>query len=681
MTLPIPMTLPIQDPVLIFTFVLLIILFAPLVMRRLKMPGILGLILAGAIVGPHGLNLLRRDSSIVLFGTVGLLYIMFIAGLDIDLDDFKGSFDKSLLFGLLTFAIPQITGALAAYYILDLTWPPSILLGSMFASHTLVAYPVIRSLGITKNRAVAITVGGTAISNILALFILAVIVQSTRGAINALIILRLGLSLLVLVLLILFGLPLVGKWYFRHAESEGISQYIFVLAMVFISGFLVRVASVEPIIGAFLAGLGLNRLIPEKSTLMNRIEFVGNALFIPFFLISVGMLVDLRVLLEGGGGRGWLVILVMVVIANAAKWLAAFIIRRMARLSSDEGRTVFGLSTAQAAGALAAVTIGYDLGLFGDHVLNGTIMMILATCLVSSFVVERAGRAVAIAEGNKGARLPEPAERILVPISNPETIAHLMDLAILLKQPGSAEPIYALTVVEDDEEAAEKLAFGKQMMEGVLTHACASENPVRIISRIDINIAGGIIRTIREFTITNLIIGWNAEISMRQRIFGSILDRLLRQTQQMIMVSKIISPLSAFDTMAVLVPRNAEYESGFSKWLGAVRRLSGQLGLPVSFYGHHASLDFLKDELTRDTVSMKATYHPFEDWSDITKLIGEITRNDLLITVSSRQGGVSWSNHLDQVPRMLARHFQPYSFIIIFPYMETKDQKFIQMRP
>jgi len=219
------------------------------------------------------------------------------------------------------------------------------------------------------------------------------------------------------------------------------------------------------------------------------------------------------------------------------------------------------------------------------------------------------------------------------------------------------------------------------MMEGVLTHASASENPVRIISRIDINIAGGIIRTIREFTITNLIIGWNAEISMQQRIFGSILDRLLRQTQQMIMVSKIVSPLSAFNKMAILLPPNAEYESGFSKWLGTVRRLAGQLGLPVSFYGHPASIEFLENEMTRDTASMKAAYRPFEDWTDITKLLSETTRNDLLIIVSSRQGGVSWSHHLDQVPRMLSRRFQAYSFIIIFPYLETKDQKFMHMRP
>jgi len=287
------LALPLSNPVLKFLVILIIILFAPIILNRFKIPHILGLIIAGAVIGPNGFNLLLRDSSIILSGTAGLLYIMFLAGLEIDLAEFKKNSGKSLLFGMFTFLIPMALGTLTGLYVLEMTLMSSILLASMFASHTLIAYPILSKLGVTKNRAVNISVGGTMITDTLALLVLAVIVGMNAGVVDAAFWTRLSLSMVLFGLIVVFVFPVIARWFLKRFD-DSVSQYIFVLVMVFLGAVLAELAGIEAIVGAFLSGLALNRLIPSTSSLMNRIEFVGNAVFIPFFLIGVGMLVDFR---------------------------------------------------------------------------------------------------------------------------------------------------------------------------------------------------------------------------------------------------------------------------------------------------------------------------------------------------------------------------------------------------
>ena len=282
-------TLPLADPVLKFLLILLIILAAPLLLNKLRVPHLLGLIIAGAIIGPNGFNLVLRDSSIILSGTAGLLYIMFLAGLEIDMGDFKKNSGKSLVFGMYTFLIPMILGTVVGLWMLDFSMETSVLLASMFASHTLIAYPIISKLGISKNNAVSITVGGTMITDTLALLVLTIIVGMATGNADNAFWIRLGVSIVIFALIVLLVFPFIGRWFFKRVH-DNISQYIFVLSMVFFGAFLAQLAGMEAIIGSFLAGLALNRLIPQSSPLMNRVEFVGNAIFIPFFLLSVGML-------------------------------------------------------------------------------------------------------------------------------------------------------------------------------------------------------------------------------------------------------------------------------------------------------------------------------------------------------------------------------------------------------
>jgi Kef-type K+ transport system membrane component KefB len=658
-------TLPFTDPVLIFSIVLFIILLAPTIARRINTPSIVGLILAGILVGPNGLNLLARDASIVLFGTVGLLYIMFLAGLEIDLNDFKKNRNRSLTFGALTFFIPMTLGTLTGTYILGFELISALLLASMFASHTLLAYPLASRLGISRNEAVTVTVGGTMITDTAALLVLAVIAGSTQGELNAQFWLRLAISFTIFVILVLYLFPKIAGWFFKNGEADGISQYIFVLAVIFTAAFLAELAGVEAIIGAFLAGLALNRLIPHTSPLMNRIEFVGNALFIPFFLIGVGMLVDLRVLFQGA--EALLVAVTMTVVATGAKWLAAFGTQKIFGYSADERNVMFGLSNAQAAATLAAVLIGFNLGLLNENVLNGTIIMILTTCFISSFTVDRAGRRLAITESEKSPDLSLSPERILVPIANPNTIEMLMDLAILIKNPKSAEPIYPLVVVKDDDTAKEKIAANQKMLERAVRHASATEHRVQIVSRVDLNIAGGIARAIKELMITEVVIGWNGQVSTIDRIFGSVLDNLLERSRQMILVSRIVQPLNIINKIVVVLPAHAELETGFGRWVHTALTLARQTGATLAFFGGKDSLNILKNLVADSRPAVTASFTSFEDWQDFLILSREIGPDDLFVVVSSRNESVSYNKHLDLVPAQLAKYFQAVSFVIIYP--------------
>jgi Kef-type K+ transport system membrane component KefB len=657
--------LPLKEPVLVFALVLIIILSAPLLAKKLKLPGIIGLIIAGVLVGPHGFNLLLRSSSIVLFGTVGLLYIMFIAGLEIDLNDFKKNRNRSIVFGILTFIVPITIGTVICYYLLEYNFTSSILLSSMFSSHTLVAYPIISRLGITKKEAVTITIGGTIITDTAVLLVLAIITATAQGEVSIGYWIKLLLSLTIFAFAILWGIPKISKWFFRNIQGEGVSQYIFVLAVVFISAFMAELAGVEAIIGAFLGGLALNRLIPHTSPLMNRIEFVGNAIFIPFFLISVGMLVDFRVLFNGP--RALIVAGTVVVVAFLGKWLAAFLTQKIFKYSLQERNLIFGLSSAHAAATLAVVLVGYDLKLLDENVLNATILLILITCLVSSIVVENQGRKLAITDSQQMPTIGAVPNRILVPISNPATIEHLIDFAILIKEPHSHEPIFPLAVVKDADDTDAQLMASNKMLQKAILHASATENAVQLVSRIDINIASGILRAMRELMITEVVIGWNGKVTARERMFGSILDNLLEESHQMIMVCKILHPLNTMERVVIAVAPNAEKEKGFFGWVNNIRVIARQIGTKVHFYSTVKTAIALQNVLTTSKPTIEATYKTFDDWENFSELAKEITTNDLLMVVSARQETVSYTTVLDRIPKKLARSFDKISFVIVYP--------------
>ena len=661
---PSEFTRPLTDPVLILSLVAVVILLVPLVLRRFKLPGIIGLILAGAAIGPNGLHLVEGTDT-TLFSTLGLLYLMFLAGLEIDLIDFRKNRSKSLAFGALTFLIPQTLGTLVGHYALGFTWTSSVLLASMFASHTLLTYPMVSRLGLARHGVVTLTVGGTIITDTVALLVLAVIAGAAQGELNAAFWLRLSLSLALFMAVVVGVVPRLARWFFRYLDGEGPPQYLFVLAVVLAAAALARLAGVEPIIGAFMAGLALNRLIPHASPLMNRLEFIGQTIFVPFFLVGVGLLVDVRVFFEGG--QALVVAAVMTAVALASKWSAAWCTQQLFGYSATERNLIFGLSNAQAAATLAAVLVGYRLELLDENVLNGTIVMILITCLVSSLVTDVAARRLALTTDARPAPAPARPERMVVPIANPETIDQLVDLAVMVKSPTSPEPLYLLAVVVDNAEATEQLTAARKLLARGTQHAAATETPVQPLHRVDFNVANGIVRTAKELPATHLVIGWNGRVSATERLFGSVLDNVVHKTDAMLVVSKLLRPLPTVGKMVTLMPPHAEQEPGFAAWVALVRAVCRQTVGTVHLLGTEAALAQADHQLRQGKPAVDTVCSTFHHWDDLLALTRQVAPADLLVFVNARPHTRSHHAYLDQLPRLLSQHFQPHSFLIVYP--------------
>ena len=538
--------LPITDPTWIFLLVLLIILFAPILLNKLRIPHIIGMILAGLVIGEHGLNILARDSSFELFGKVGVYYIMFLAGLEMNMSDFKKNRGKAIMLGLLAFIIPIGIGMVTNMILLEYSLLTSILLASMYASHTLVAYPIVIRYGISRHRSVSIAVGGTAVTDTLTLLVLAVISGLFKGEGGGLFWLWLVVKVVVLGVLIMQLFPRIGRWFFRRYD-DNVMQFIFVLAMVFLGAGLMEFIGMEGILGAFLVGLVLNRLIPHVSPLMSHLEFVGNALFIPYFLIGVGMLIDIHVIF--GGGDALKVAGVMIVVALAGKWIASWLTQKIYRMSPLERELMFGLSNAQAAATLAAVLVGYNLiqpngeRLLNEDVLNGTVLLILVTCVVSSFITERAARRVAMDEAHleesNSSRMPE---KILIPVANPATIEYLMCLSLLIRDPKQKDNLVALNVINDHTESDRLEQQGKRYLERAAKIAASAGLQLQCISRYDLNIAAGIIHTAREYDATDVVIGLHYKVNLMDSYFGKLTESLLKGLHREVMVARSSLP-------------------------------------------------------------------------------------------------------------------------------------------
>ena len=664
---------PITNPVVVFALVAVIILLAPIVMGRMRMPGMIGLLLAGAILGPNALGVLERDQSFVLFGTVGLLYIMFTAALEIDLAILKRYSVHSVVFGLVTFAIPQGLGMLVAYYVLGFAWPAAILLASMFASHTLLTYPIVSRLGLTRNQAVTTAVGGTIVTDTLALLVLAVIAGMTRSEVDENFAWQLGLSLTLYVAAILIGLPLLARWFFRRVARDGVAEFVFVLATVFGCAALSHVAGSEPIVGAFLGGLALNRLIPHNSTLMNRIQFTGDALFIPFFLLSVGMLLDLSVF--AGGARAWLVAICMLATVLVAKWLAAETTRPLFGYSLDQARVVFGLSVPQAAATLAATIVGFEIGLFDDTVVNGAIVMILVTCFWAPIVVDRHGRNLVQAEAGLAAEAPVAKQRILVACSTESSARPLIDLAILMRDPAQAQPVYALNVVEDGDDAVRGVAAAERMLDALVPQLSAAGVPAQPVTRIDLNTAAGILRARRELHARKVIVGWRKRSIGTEFFFGSMVEQLLQDGQYLLIASRLREPLNTCKRIVIALPPHVENEDGFIDGMRTLGHLARQLGVGMLILCETAHEAGVQRRLKALRPAIEFKLQPIAAWSGVLRALSELARKDqLMVFVGVRPGGYAWRTSLGTLPERVSRLSPDLNMLVFYlPEMNEPD--------
>ncbi|NUC73071.1 cation:proton antiporter [Haloterrigena sp. SYSU A558-1] len=673
-------SIPVEDPILIFGLAMTVFLVAPLVLDRYRLPGIIGVIVVGAAIGPNGLGILERGETIVLLGEVGIVYLMFVAGLEINLAQFIAYKDRSAVFGLLSFAIPQAVGTVVGYYALGLSVGAAALFAAIFASHTLLAYPIVSRLGIAKTESVTATIGGTIVTDTLALLVLAVVMAGEAGELGPTFWLSLTGKLALFFVGVWVLVPRLGEWFFRTVDQESYFEFLFVMAVLFGCAFLAELAGVEHIIGAFLAGLVLNRLIPESGPLMNRIEFVGNALFIPFFLLSVGMLVDVWVLTEG---LETLVLAVAFVgLLFPTKYAAAWLTARLYGYSTDETMAMFGLSLGQAAAALAIVLIGYEAGLFGEAMLNAVVLMILVVSVISPAIVDRYGRSIARASERTAYDPRAAPQRIMVPFSRDSRYSErLLDLALLVREPDENQPLYSLSVARPGTDAEADVAELESVLEATEAYAAGAEVPLEPQTRVDANVASGIVRATLENRITTLVIGWDGAPRI-QRVFGHVIDQVLLRTKQLVLVSHVRQPLNTTDEVVVVLPPGIEHNDGFSEAVHTVEHLAEQVGAPVRGLvvgGTPGKFERVFDLIEPD---VSASFERVESWDALEdRLREDVDETSLIVPVSARRGTMGWDATLQTLPTTVAELTEG-NFVVIYPAVGERgdDRQFLQFR-
>ncbi|GAB7017236.1 cation:proton antiporter domain-containing protein [Halostagnicola bangensis] len=660
--------LSLEDPVLVFTIAMAVFLVGPLLIKRLGQPGIVGIVVFGALIGPGVFDIVEHSDAIILLGEVGLIYLLFTVGLELDLQGFKEAPENAALFGLTSFFLPFVVGTITLTTILDFDPLAALLLSSVFASHTLLAYPVANRLNVTKNRAVTAVFGGILFTDTLALIVLAVVTGAIADGLSVWLFATIFVSLAILFGAVWFIVPPISRRFFQNFSQESYFEFLFVMVAIFASASLAEVLDISGILGAFVAGLALNRQIPQGGTLMNRIEFVGNAFFIPFFLLHVGMQVDVGIIFDGF--QTLEIAAVIIVVMVACKGAAAWLVSTVQGYTNNERNVIFGLSIGQAAAALAITLIGVDAGLFGDEVLNAVVLMLVVTALVSPWLTERAATQLAL-ERDVGAGDDSPKDpNILLPLShNAELQRRLMELAFVIKGERGTEPIHVMTVIQPDTErpTEEQVASVQAELDEVADFGGGAEVPVQTEARVNHNVASGIVQGAIEVQANQIIMGWDANETFSHRIFGSIIDQVLERTPLPVLISRLGHPINTTNQIFVVVPMGADHHEGFNEAVHMTKRLAASLGVQITvLVVEGRSYQF---ERLFDLVEVEATteFESVDEWGDLLPTLEEETdENDLIIGISPRRGDVGWQSELEDLPARLA-NLPPESFIIIHP--------------
>lgn len=653
----------VTQPIPIFFIVLAIILLAPLLLNRLKIPHIVGMIVAGVVIGPYGLDVLQADSSFAIFGQVGLLYLMFLAGLEIDMYHLRLNLRRGLLFGVLTLVIPLVAGVLTSVWLLRLGWLTSLLLGAMYASHTLISYPVAARYGITKSPAVVVAVVGTIIAVTGALMVIAVTVTVDReNGFNPLDLLWLMARMAIWVGAILYAYPRVTRWFFK-TYGDRVTQYVFVLATVFLAAWTAQLIGLEGILGAFLAGLVLNRYVPPASSLMSSIEFVGNALFIPYFLIGVGMMINLRVVADWTtlGVAG-----IMLAVALISKWLPAWITQRVYGYGASSRKVLFGLTSAHTAVALAVVSLGYGMGLLNSVVLNATILVILVSCGLAPLITAAGAPKLKISmTGDDDILRHTRVNNTLIAVDNPLITPQLVELGLLMRNDRGQHNFYAIHVRND--RGTQAKAISRQALDIARRTAAAVDMTLEEIDRYDLNTVTGIINAADERDITEIILGLHRRGTVIDTFLGAKIEGLLRLTSRMIIINRIYIPLNTVTRIVVWVPRSAQYETGFSRWVRGLARLTRQLGCRIIFCSHADCQPLIRGVIYHGNYDIRCEFRTVESLDDMIVMMHRVLDDDLFVFISARSNSVSYTDEVTEMFPLIQRNFSRNNLMIIYP--------------
>lgn len=656
-----------SQPVAIFLLVLLIILLGPVVFTRLKIPPIVGMIIAGMAVGPYGFGLLERDASFRIFGEVGILYIMFQAAVEIDMFHLRQHFKQGLLFGLLSFLFPMAVGVVGSRYAFGVGWDTALLLASMYASHTLVSYPVVSRFGLQNAKGAVIAVCGTIVAVMLALLVLGAVVQThVAGAFSPGVIFRLLLYTAIFCVVVGYSFPFVTRRFFREI-SDPVTQFIFILALVFVASLLARLIGLESILGAFYAGLVLNPMIPSRSALMKNIRFVGDSIFIPYFLIGVGMLINVTVVFSSWGVL-WVAV-VMTVIALATKWLAVACAGRMFRLAGNETMLMLGLTSGKAAATIAAVMVGYSYGMLSEDLMNGAVVMILLCCIVASVVTERAGRNLRMALTARELEHEELGAsefaRQVVAVSNPLTAEGITRMALMMRNRLNHIPLRTLYVRRSND--SRERAIGREALDAAVKAGDGMDVEIRRKERYDINVAAALRNYAEDKEATEILVGLHRKSKIVDTFYGSLVEQLVGLTDRMVIMSRCFIPVETLTKIVVVVPRNAEYETGFHLWVTRMAALAANIESRITFYSYRASQDLIRAAIAEDGVEVDARYELLDSYDDIILVSGDVAEDDLLVVVAARKGSISYGSDLESLPGFLSRYFSRHNLMVIYP--------------
>ncbi|MDD7318496.1 MAG: cation:proton antiporter [Prevotella sp.] len=671
---------PITDPTQIFFVVLLIILFAPIVMGKLRIPHIIGMVLAGVLLGQYGLNILVRDDSFELFGNVGLYYIMFLAALEMDFEGIKKMRNKLAVFALLSFAVPFAVTYFAATLLLGYQPISALMLSCIMSSNTLIAYPIVSRYGLQGKPSVMLSVGATMITLFLSLVVMAGVASSGDGSGGVLFWLWFFVKIVAVCTFLTFAIPRLTRWFLRR-YSDAVMQFIFIMAILFMSAVLTDAAGLEGIFGAFFAGLILNRYIPHLSALMNRIEFIGNAFFIPYFLIGVGMLINVGVLFEGGSIIA--VVVAIVFFGTFGKAVAAYLSCCLFKLPWSSGHMMFGLTSAHAAGAIAILLVGMKMEAVpgmravDDNMLNGVVITILVTCIISTLVTERSAQGITLRDkdvANEDRHNDD--ERILIPVKYPDYAEPLVNMAILMRNPKLGRELVGLNVVYDDQNMAKNQESGRLLLERITKVAAAADVKMQTQVRVAANIANGIKHAFKEFQASEIIIGMHTHKEVSNKFWGQFHQSLYNGLNRQIMMVRLVQPLNTIRRIQVAVPSRAQFEAGFYRWLERLSRMAQNLECRIQFHGRGDTLQLIRQYINNRHPETRADYAEMHHWVGLPKLAGTIADDHLFIVVAARKGTVSYKNALEHLPEEITKFFTGKNIIILFPdqYGDPMDE-------
>lgn len=563
-----------QSPLLTFTILIAVVLITPPLFEKIRLPGLVGLLVAGLLLGPDGLGLLNPQAETMkLLSDIGKIYLMFVAGLEIDLAEFKRAKTRSLFFGICTFTVPMIVGTVIGLAF-NLGLNAAILVGSLLASHTLLAYPIIKRLGLMKTESVAVTIGATIITDIGALLVLAICIAVHRGSFSATSLIAQLIALAIYAAIVLFGFDWAGRKYFQRSGNDQSSQFLFILMAVFIAAAGAELIHIEQIVGAFLAGLAVNNVL-NHSPVEEKVVFVGSTLFIPFFFIQMGLLIRLQ-----GMGQALstdlLLTLAIVVGLIGSKFAAALLTKLRYRYSWLEMLAMWSLSLPQVAATLAATLVGVEAGVLPPAMFNVIIILMLATSVSGPILTDRTGRKLRATttpkdleslagEGFLHLAAPDHphtsplAFQVLLPLANPHTQQHLVTIGAMLAQheQGTIVPLAIAKAPSqlDSPRFKQRLQQSRDRLQRAMDLSQTLDIPANPRLRIDDDIANGICHAACEIDAALIVMGWSPTMSLPARLFGSVIDRVLWSAHCPVAVVSLMAAPQQFQR--ILVPLRA----------------------------------------------------------------------------------------------------------------------------